>query len=93
MLEFVWDERKNRANRSKHGIWFEEARQVFHDPRALKFYDSENSVTEDRFLLLGESEPNRVLMIVFCERDGTDIRIISARKATKKERNRYEEGI
>lgn len=93
MLKFDWDEEKNKANRKKHGIWFEEARQVFDDPLAIRYFDSSHSSGEDRFLLIGESEPHRVLLIVFCERDGSVIRIISARKATKKEKKQYEKGI
>jgi uncharacterized protein len=59
MLRFAWDERKNRANRLKHGIWFEEARSVFHDLHARMFYDPEHSEEEDRFLLLGMSGVQR----------------------------------
>jgi len=94
MIEFEWDEQKNESNRKKHGIWFEEAQQVFDDPNGLVFYDEVHSNDEDRFLLLGSSGSTRVLVIVFCERKKNEIiRIISARKATKKEIKRYEEGI
>lgn len=94
MLRFEWDERKNKSNRSKHGIWFEEAEQVFDDPAALRYFDPEHSDDEDRFILLGVSASNRVLVVVHCERHhGSTIRIISARKATKKEVKVYEEGI
>ena len=94
MIEFEWDERKNESNRKKHGIWFEQAQQVFDDPNGLVFYDEGHSNEEDRFLLLGMSGSARVLVIVFCERKKNEIiRIISARKATKKEIKRYEEGI
>lgn len=68
MLHFEWDEQKNKRNRKKHGIWFEEAEQVFDDPAALRFFDPEHSDDEDRFLMLGMSGSNRVLVIVFCER-------------------------
>lgn len=93
MLQFEWDEKKNKSNQKKHGIWFEEAQQVFDDSNALRFYDATHSDDEDRFLMLGESEPNRVLLVVFCERVDSVIRIISARKATKKEKKEYEKGI
>ena len=95
MLHFEWDELKNKSNRKKHGIWFEEAKQVFDDPRALRFFDTDHSDKEDRYILLGESEPNRVLIVIFCEVDPDQavVRIISARKATKKERKNYEKGI
>ena len=94
MLRFDWDERKNRRNRAKHGVWFEEARTVFEDPHARFFYDPEHSEREDRFILLGVSSAARTLIVVHCYRDSDSlVRIISARKATKKEVRFYEEGI
>jgi len=94
MIQFEWDEKKNRANRKKHGVWFEEAQHVFDDVAALRFFDDEHSDEEDRFLMLGMSGSNRTLVVVFCERESPHvIRIISARKATKKEIKAYEEGI
>ena len=95
MIHFEWDENKNSLNRKNHGIWFEEAQQVFDDPSALRFFDPTHSDDEDRFLLLGRSNPNRVLIVVFCERgtNGATIRIVSARKATQKEVRQYEKGI
>jgi len=94
MLRFDWDERKNRVNRTKHGIWFEEAQSVFQDPCARLFYDPEHSEGEDRFILLGVSSAARTLVVIHCYR-GSDsmIRIISARKATRKELGFYEEGL
>lgn len=94
MLRFAWDERKNRANRTKHGVWFEEAQSVFSDPRGRLFYDPEHSEAEDRFILLGMSSAARILIVIHCYR-GSDsvIRVISARKATRKEVQFYEEGI
>jgi len=94
MLRFAWDERKNRANRAKHGVWFEEAQSVFDDPRARMFHDPEHSEDEERFLLLGMSSAERVLVVVHCYREAESlVRIISARKATKKEVRAYEERI
>jgi len=94
MLRFDWDEGKNRRNRTKHGLWFEEAQSVFSDPHGRLFYDPEHSVEEDRFILLGVSPAGRTLVVVHCYRDSDSlIRIISARKATKKEVRFYEEGI
>jgi uncharacterized DUF497 family protein len=94
MLRFDWDERKNRGNRAKHGVWFEEAQSVFNDPHARLFYDPEHSEGEDRFLLLGVSSAARTLVVVHCYRDSdSTIRIISARKAVKKEIRFYEEAI
>jgi uncharacterized DUF497 family protein len=94
MLRFDWDESKNRSNRTKHGIWFEEAQSVFHDQHARLFYDPEHSEAEDRYILLGVSLAARTLVVVHCYRESDSmIRIISARKATKKEVRSYEEGI
>lgn len=95
MIRFDWDENKNETNRKKHGIWFEEAQQVFEDLNAISYNDVENSTrNEDRLILLGLSGAARLLVVVHCERDeGNTIRIISARKATKKEIKTYEKGI
>jgi len=94
MLRFDWDERKNKSNRIKHGIWFEEAQSVFNDLHGRLFNDPEHSVGEDRFILLGMSSAARTLVVVHCYRESDSVvRIISARKATKKEVRFYEEGI
>jgi len=89
-LRFEWDERKNRENKRKHGVSFEEARSVFFDQKAVEFYDDEYDQREERFLLLGVSARLRVLMVCHCLRQSGDvIRIISARKATKNEKHEY----
>ena len=94
MLRFDWDERKNKSNRIKHGVWFEEAQSVFNDPHGRLFYDPEHSDGEDRFILLGVSSAARTLIVVHCYRESDAvIRIISARKANRKEARFYEEGI
>lgn len=94
MLRFEWDEEKNRQNRQKHGVWFEEAQTVFDDSFGRVFLDDEHSDFEDRFILLGMAPSSRLLVVIHCFRDGDSIiRIISARKATKKETRIYEEGI
>lgn len=94
MIQFEWDEIKNKNNRSKHGIWFEEGQSVFDDLGSRVFIDSEHSDDEDRFLIVGMSSAARVLVVVHCYRESDSvIRIISARKATKKEVKFYEEGI
>jgi len=92
---FEWDEKKNRINRSKHGVWFEEAKQAFNDPRGLISWDvSHSDANEERYILLGMSASLRILVVVFCEQKSKPlIRIISARTATKKEREVYEKGI
>ena len=94
VLQFEWDESKNITNKKKHGIWFEEAQQVFDDAKAILFFDKEHSSNEDRFILLGMSASSRVLVVIHCERaSGKAIRIISARNATQNEEKRYEKGI
>ena len=93
-MKFEWNSDKNVINHKKHSIWFEEAQTTWADAQAVEFFDPENSEQEDRFLRIGHSSNSRLLLVVFCERDsGGIIRIISARKATEKERRQYEEGI
>ena len=90
MIKFEWDASKAASNQKKHGVTFEEAKSVFYDDFAVQFYDDENSEIEDRFLILGHSNQARVLLICHCELEsGNLIRIISARKATAKERKLY----
>jgi uncharacterized DUF497 family protein len=90
MLTFEWDETKSRTNLKKHGISFEEAQSVFFDENALEFADPDHSDEEDRFLLLGRSFRLRVLVVCHCMRQSESvIRIVSARKATIKERQVY----
>jgi uncharacterized DUF497 family protein len=85
-LHFEWDSAKDRANKRKHGISFDEAQTVFLDERALRFYDPDHSDREDRFLMLGMSFSLRVLVVCHCFRMSDEvIRIISARKATARE--------
>lgn len=94
MIYFEWDENKNRINQKKHGISFEEAQTVFWDDSAILFDDPEHSEEEERFLMLGMSNAANVCIVCHCYRESeTVIRIISARKATKKEEGRYVRGI
>ncbi len=91
-IKFIWDESKNRLNQRKHKVSFEEAKTVFYDESAVEFPDPDHSEREDRFLMLGISYRLRVLIVCHCFRErNSTIRIISARKATKKEIKRYEE--
>jgi uncharacterized DUF497 family protein len=98
-IHFVWDTKKSILNKHKHGVSFEEARTVFFDLHARLLHDPEHSLQEDRFLLLGLSRRLRVLVVCHSYRKQDDqIRIISARKATRIERaqykgGEYEEGI
>ena len=89
-LAFEWDEKKSASNRKKHGITFEEAKSVFSDQFARLIPDPDHSDEEDRFILLGTSIHSNLLVVCHCERSDNCIRIISARKAVKKEREIYE---
>lgn len=92
MIKFEWDEKKNRKNQEKHGIAFEEAATVFYDGNAILFDDPDHSAEEDRFLILGLSQTEKLCIVSHCYRsEGDTIRIISARKATKKEAKVYDE--
>ncbi len=89
-IEFEWDERKSRENKRKHKVSFEEAQTVFLDENAIRFFDPDHSQDEDRFLMLGMSFTLRVLVVCHCYRgDDSVIRIISARKADKREQSDY----
>lgn len=92
-IEFEWDENKNAINQKKHGVSFEEAKTCFEDDHARVFYDVEHSQDEDRSILIGMSPALRTLVVVYTERIVQDEivvnRIISARKATKKEFRYY----
>ncbi len=89
-LEFEWDLRKANQNQSKHGVSFEEAATVFGDPQAITYFDPDHSEQEDRFLTFGHSSAGRLLVVSHTDRDEL-IRIINARKLTRRERNQYEE--
>jgi len=91
MLKFVWDSAKAAANHRKHKVSFEEAASVFGDPLALTFADPDHSVGEKRWLTFGVSSGDRLLVVVHIE-IGRSIRIVSARKATRHEREIYEQG-
>ena len=89
-LQFEWDDGKDRLNRKKHGVSFGEARTAFYDENALVFEDPDHAASEERFLLLGVSLRLRVLLVCHCFRESESvIRIISARRATQKERAVY----
>jgi len=89
MLTFEWDPQKATSNTGKHGVSFEEASTVFRDPLSLTIDDPFHSSSEERMVQIGVSHKNRLLVVVHTKR-GNIIRIISARKATKRERNYYE---
>ncbi len=90
-MNFEWDENKSIINFSKHGVSFEEAKTVFEDPLYIDFYDPAHSDQEERYLIVGESDQRRLLIVSYTER-GNSIRIISAREVTRSEREVYQEG-
>ena len=89
-LRFAWDKNKARQNKRAHGVTFEEASTVFSDEHAMLIDDPDHSEDEDRFVLLGLSSTLRTLVVCHCYRkDGDVIRIISARKSSRRERDLY----
>jgi uncharacterized DUF497 family protein len=90
-MQFEWDQQKAQSNLVKHGIPFEEAQTVFDDPLYVDFYDPDHSESENRYIIIGASLMNRVLLVSYTER-GDIIRIISARQVTKQEFKTYQEG-
>ena len=89
-LQFEWDTNKAAKNLEKHRIAFEEAATVFDDPMFITVVDGEHSVDEERYITIGLSAQGQLLMVAHTDRGG-QIRIISARKATKKEEQFYAE--
>lgn len=91
-LSFEWDPGKEASNAVKHGVTFEEAKTVFYDEDALVIPDPDHSKEEERFIIMGQSETLRVLVVIHCFRKtGSSIRIISARRAGTKEQKPYTE--
>lgn len=91
-LSFEWDEEKAAGNYDKHGVGFEEGVTIFYDPLSLSIDDPDHAANEQRYIDIGASENGRVLVVSYTERAGS-IRIISCRKATRKERRHYEESV
>ena len=90
-LRFEWDPRKAASNLRKHGVSFQEASTVFSDPLSLTIADPDHSDDEERWMILGQSNRLRLLVVAHTD-DGNTVRIISARLAEPRERRRYEEG-
>jgi uncharacterized DUF497 family protein len=90
-MDFTWSRTKAAANERKHGVSFREAITVFGDPLSLTAFDPDHSDSEDRFITLGGSVAGRLLVVVHADRD-EQVRIISAREATRRERKDYEDG-
>ena len=93
MILFEWDDAKAVANLRKHRISFEEAQTIFFDEFGIQFFDEHHSSSEERYLMLGMSSGAKLLLVCHCKRDqGAAIRIISARKATRRESAFYQGG-
>ena len=90
-MHFSWDPKKAAANLRKHGVSFPEAATAFRDPLSVTIPDPDHSVGEERFVLIGQSSAGRLLVVAHREL-GPEIRIITARSATRPERDSYEEG-
>ena len=90
-MNFEWDEVKEKLNIAKHRVDFSEAKSVFADEYGLVVFDEDHSSDEERFYLLGMSDKERILLVVHCYRENDTIRIISARKATAREKKQYKE--
>ena len=90
-MQFDWDSTKAATNLSKHGVSFYEAKTVFDDQLYVDFYDPDHSDGEQRYIIIGQSQQGRLLMVSYTERNDT-IRIISSREVTRTEREAYEEG-
>ena len=89
-VRFEWDRSKASVNKRKHGVSFEEAQTVFYDENAIEFFDPDHSEREDRFIMLGMSFRLRLLVVCHCVREAQSVvRIISARRATRREAERY----
>src|SRR5271167_82526 len=92
MVNFEWDPGKARQNRRKHRVSFQEAATVFGDPLAATYPDPDHSISEQRFITFGMSGGGQILIVAPADR-GEDVRIISARKTTQRERKHYEEKV
>ena len=93
-IQFEWDPRKARLNQSKHDVGFEAASTVFSDPHAISLHDGPHSTAEDRWLTMGSDRSGKLLVVVHTWHEnppsGAHVRIISARPATRHERQQYE---
>jgi uncharacterized DUF497 family protein len=90
-MEFEWDPDKAADNLTKHGVSFQEAATIFGDPLAITYFDPDHSEVEDRYLTFGHASSGNLLVVAHTDR-GDRVRIISARRATRRERKSYEKG-
>ena len=91
-MRFEWDRRKSEVNFVKHGVTFSEATEVFYYPNSIEDYDAAHSIAEVRFFIIGLSK-RRLLYVVYTETQRSSVRIISARRAGRAERELYEQEI
>jgi len=89
--QYLWNDRKAQVNLNLHHVGFDEAATVFQDPHAVMMYDEDHSEDETREIILGYSNKQRLLFVSFTERKPKEIRLISARLATRTERKKYED--
>jgi hypothetical protein len=89
-MNFEWDQRKAESNLRKHGVSFHEGASALADPLSITYHDPDHSVSEQRFVTVGLSQAGRVLMVAHTDRED-NVRIISARRTTKREQRHYEE--
>src|SRR4030067_488836 len=92
MIDFEWDPQKEKSNIKKHDIGFREACTIFRDPLGITIFDPDHSIDEDRFITIGTSNQNRIIIVAHTDR-GNQTRIISARELTSAERRDYENEI
>ena len=95
-MRFEWDERKDRSNQRKHGVGFEEAAAVFADPLHVSWLDERFSAFEERWVTVGQTTQGVTLTVAnlfFDERGDEVVRVISARRATNREREAYERAV
>ena len=95
-MRFEWDERKDRSNQRKHGVGFEEAAEVFADPLHVSWLDERFSAFEERWVTVGQTTRGVTLTVAnlfFDERGDEVVRVISARRATNREREAYERAV
>lgn len=90
-MQFQWDDYKNQTNITKHGIDFLQASTVFKDTSAIVMEDIRHGYGESRYQIIGAANPLGIVFVVFAEREGNIIRIISARKASKREKRLYQQ--
>ena len=90
-MNFEWNESKAQANLAKHGVSFDEAKTVFTDPFYIDFYAPDHSDDEERYVIIGQSQQHRLLVVSYTERKQR-MRLISAREATRREKEAYEAG-